>query len=45
MNDTTQARATANTAFGCRNGLAAEPVMLPVIVQKLHFGAAWGRVC
>src|SRR5580692_4000790 len=25
MNDTTQAKATANTAFGCRNGLAARP--------------------
>ena len=23
MNDTTQAKATANTAFGCLNGLAA----------------------
>ena len=26
MNDTTQANATAKTAFGCRNGLATEPV-------------------
>src|SRR6187399_1420558 len=25
MNDTTQANATAKTAFGCRNGLATEP--------------------
>ena len=25
MNDTTQAKATANTAFGCLNGLAAGP--------------------
>jgi hypothetical protein len=25
MNDTTQAKATANTAFGCLNGLAACP--------------------
>ena len=25
MKDTTQANATANTAFGCLNGLAAEP--------------------
>ena len=24
MNDTTQANATAKTAFGCRNGLATE---------------------
>jgi len=26
MNDTTHASATAKTAFGCRNGLATEPV-------------------
>ena len=26
MNDTTQANATAKTAFGCRNGLATEPL-------------------
>ena len=31
MNDTTQANATAKTAFGCLNGLAAEPVGLPVM--------------
>jgi hypothetical protein len=30
MNDTTQAKATANTAFGCLNGLAAEPWGVPL---------------
>ena len=33
MNDTTQANATANTAFGCLNGLAAEPVRAPLICE------------
>ena len=36
MNETTQANATANTAFGCLNGLAA-PVDVPLI-QVLRFG-------
>ncbi len=27
MKDTTQANATAKTAFGCRNGLVAVPVI------------------
>src|SRR4029077_19086273 len=27
MNETTQANATAKTAFGCRNGLATEPLI------------------
>src|ERR1039458_9558725 len=36
MNDTTQAKATAKTAFGCLNGLAA-PVDAPLI-PMLRFG-------
>src|SRR6202042_3497881 len=36
MNDTTQAKATAKTALGCLNGLAA-PVDVPLI-QVLRFG-------
>src|SRR5580692_10347202 len=36
MNETTQAKATAKTAFGCLNGLAA-PVDVPLI-QMLRFG-------
>src|SRR5262245_15662270 len=32
MNDTTQANATANTAFGCLNGLVAEPAWAPLNV-------------
>src|SRR5580693_1176795 len=31
MKDTTQANATANTAFGCLNGLAVEPGRAPLI--------------
>jgi hypothetical protein len=31
MNETTQANATAKTAFGCRNGLATEPAWVPFI--------------
>ena len=31
MNDTTQANATANTAFGCLNGLAADPADVPLM--------------
>jgi hypothetical protein len=31
MNDTTQANATAKTAFGCRNGLATEVAWEPLI--------------
>ena len=31
MNDTTQANATAKTAFGCRNGLATEARVCPLI--------------
>ena len=31
MNDTTHANATAKTALGCLNGLAAEPAELPRI--------------
>jgi hypothetical protein len=33
MNDTTQANATANTAFGCRKGLAT----VPLIGLSLHY--------
>src|ERR1700733_2698897 len=36
MNDTTQAKATAKTAFGCLNGLAT-PVDVPLI-PMLRFG-------
>jgi hypothetical protein len=35
MNDTTQANATAKTAFGCLNGLATEP-----LINVLR---SWGR--
>src|ERR1700759_5496632 len=31
MKDTTQANATANTAFGCLNGLAAGPCVVPLM--------------
>src|SRR6516164_2467811 len=44
MNDTTQASATANTALGCRNGLAAARVVLPVIA-KTPFPAIRPRGC
>src|SRR5207302_10759231 len=33
MKDTTQANATANTAFGCLNGLATEPGWAPLICE------------
>ncbi len=36
MKDTTQAKATAKTAFGCRKGLAA----VPLIGLVLHSGQA-----
>ena len=39
MNDTTQANATAKTAFGCRNGLATEVAWGPLI-SALSFGIA-----
>ena len=31
MKDTTQANATAKTALGCLNGLAAEPWVAPLM--------------
>ena len=31
MNETTQAKATAKTAFGCLNGFAGEPEWEPLI--------------
>ena len=39
MNDTTQANATAKTAFGCRNGLATEVAWEPLI-SALFSGVA-----
>src|ERR1700689_3388857 len=43
MNDTTQANATAKTAFGCRNGLATEP-WVPLIGCSLS-GTWWSAGC
>lgn len=37
MNDTTHANATAKTALGCLNGLAAEPPWAPVIGVSTPF--------
>src|ERR1700722_17899095 len=51
MKDTTQANATAKTAFGCLNGLAAEPWVAPlmklyssvlcIFVRGLDRAGAW----
>src|SRR5580693_3638210 len=41
MNDTTQANATAKTAFGCWNGLATEPACGALINCSLSRRADW----
>ena len=43
MNDTTQANATAKTALGCLNGLAAEPWTVPLIQSVSVSGCASTR--
>src|ERR1700678_2554611 len=45
MKDTTQAKATANTAFGCLNGLAAGVGEAPLTLTVLLRAMCWLACC